>query len=393
MSVKIAVVIPTRNRASFAINAAHSLLDQDVDIFISDNSTDPAELTAFARTEKRVHYLRPPSTELSMPEHWDWAVRQAMERSQATHFNVHYDRKFSKAGIWREIVSAVSERAETLLTFPIDFISRHPAPLRLWQTPWTGKKFTIQTARVAKLITEGKVPFIGHAIPVLSNCVVPREVLSTIVKRFGSVCSSTAPDTAFMARFLALNDHYIHMDKAPGVLYGSERSNALGYMRGKGGDFADYQKTWGNRPWLEAAPIPGLNLGSNMLFHEYELVRRETGERLPPLDRAGVLEDLGTELRWVEDEQLKEELRQLLRSHGWNSQTPPLQRGQSWQSYLFQRICLARMRWFGATMETITSFSFRNDETALRYALRYPRARQESAGHLDLLEPVEAGSG
>ena len=33
-----------------------------------------------------------------MATHWDWALRQAMERTDATHFCIHYDRKITKPG-------------------------------------------------------------------------------------------------------------------------------------------------------------------------------------------------------------------------------------------------------------------------------------------------------
>lgn len=392
MTITIAAVIPTRNRASYAIAAVRSLLDQeiDLDIFVSDNSTEPDQLRDFCRGEPRVRYLRP-AAELSMPEHWDWAVRQAMALSTASHFTVHYDRKFSKPGVWAELTSAVSKRPDVVMTFPLDFVSKHPPPRRLWQTPWTGRTFLVRTARVAELLSAGQVEAIAHALPVLSNCVVPRAVLESIFKRFGNVCNSTAPDGAFLVRFLALNDRYVHFDRAAGILYGSDRSNALGYMRGTGGDFADFLKTWGDRPWLQAAPVPGVNLGSNMLFHEYELVRRETGDRLPPLAMAAVLNCLGAELRWVHGAVMKAELRQVLQQYGWNGPEPVPNPPHRWRSNVWQaHVFLAR--WFGVVPATITGFSFRDDETALRYALKYPRRAQDAADHLALLDPEEAGA-
>jgi hypothetical protein len=311
--VAIAVVIPTRNRASYAIGAVRSLLDQKIslDIFVSDNSTNPDQLRDFCRGEPRVRYLRP-SAELSMGEHWDWALRQAMALSPASHFAIHYDRKLSKPGVWADLAAAESKRPDLLMTFPVDFVAHHPPPLRVWQTPWTGRLFLVRTARVAELLSKGQVEAISHALPVLSNCVVPRAVLQSILERFGNLCSSTGPDIAFMIRFLALNDRYVHFDRAAGILYGSVRSNGLGYLRGSGGDYADFLKLWGDRAWLQASPVPGVAVGSNMLFHEYELVRRETGDSLPPLDLAGVLNDLGGGLRWVHDPRMKAHLRGIL---------------------------------------------------------------------------------
>jgi hypothetical protein len=387
MTVTIAAIIPTRNRASFAIAAVQSLLTQDpgIEIFVSDNSADPAALREFCGSEPRVRYLRPAS-ELPMPEHWDWAVRQAMERSSASHFTVHYDRRISKAGVWAKLAAAESKRPDLLMTFPLDGIAHEPPPLRLWQTPWTGKVFAVRTDRVARLISRGTVVAISHALPVLSNCVVPRAVLDSIIERFGSVCDSNAPDTAFLARFLALYDRYVHFDRATGILYGSTRSNGLGYLRGDGGDFPDYQKLWGGRPWLDAAPIPGINLGSNMLFNEYELVRRQTGDRLPPLDRAGVLDDLSSHLRWIDDSEMKAKLRSMLREHGWNGPDPKPYPGRRLSRSARQALSMFLLHRFGVVPRSMSGFAFPDDATALRYGLQYPTAARTSADHLAILE-------
>jgi glycosyltransferase involved in cell wall biosynthesis len=388
MTITIAAIIPTRNRASLAISAVQSLLTQEagIEIFVSDNSTDPEPLREFCRTEPRVRYLRPPS-ELAMPEHWDWAIRQAIEQSSASHFTVHYDRKVSKPGIWAELAAAESQRPDLVMSFPLDAIADEPPPLRLWQTPWTGKMFMIRTARAARLLSCGRVVELSNALPMLSNCIVPRAVLEAISERFGSICNSHVPDSAFLARFLALYDFYIHFDRATGILYGSSRSNGLGYLRGKGGDFGDYQELWGGRPWLDASPIPGINLGSNMLFNEYELVRRETGERLPPLDRDGMLIDLSSQLRWIDDPQLKADLRRILRDHGWNGLEPKRYRGGRRVAAVRQAIRMFLMRWFGFVPASVSGFAFPDDETALHYALKYPSVATTDADHLAMLEP------
>jgi hypothetical protein len=393
VSVRIAIVIPTRNRPELAVKAVKSLLGQKtgLDIIVSDNSSSAGKVRDFCQSRKGVHFLRPPS-ELPMPEHWDWAVRQAMALSPATHFSVHYDRKISRPGAWARVASAVAQRPDLLMTLAQDFVSHVPPPLRLWQTPWTGKTWSIRTAGVASLLANGRVVLIAHTLPILSNCVVPRDVLDRIVTRFGDLCSSTGPDSAFMARFLALNESYVHFDRAIGILHGSERSNGLGYLRGTGGDFADYQKSWGDRPWLAAAPIPGINLGSNMLFHEYELVRRATGDRLPPIDPAAALDDLSQDLKWVADPDRKAELRRILQDHGWNGAEPEPQPEPPPGWYEYQRKVLLRARWLGRVPDTITGFSFRDDAEALRHGLKYPRRAQSQPDHLAPVEPVEIGA-
>ena len=387
-AVRIAVVIPTRNRPQLAINAVRSLLDQEleIDIFVADNSTSVDRLPDFCR-ESGVHYLRP-ETELSMPENWDFAVRRAMEISPASHFSVHYDRKFSRPGSWRKLADLAGRWPDDLITFPSDFIIHQPPPLRVWQVPWTGNELAIETKRAAELLAEGKVSAISHALPIFSNCLVPRSIMEGIVRRFGNLCNSTGPDSCFMWRFLALHDRYIHMDRPQGIFYAAYRSNGLGYMRRKGGDFPDFMKTFGDKPWLDAAPIPGISLGQNMLYHEHELVRRQTGDRLPPLDRAAILEDLGSTLTWIDDPRLKEYLRGRLREEGWSGNEPEPLPKYRLNSLFWQYVSLFRLIWLKHEPPHICGFRYRNDKQALRAALRHPRQAEADLGTLALLEPA-----
>ncbi|MFL6859177.1 MAG: glycosyltransferase family 2 protein [Allosphingosinicella sp.] len=388
MSASLAALIPTRNRPDLAMNAVRSLKDQgvDIDLYVSDNSAAEGALRAFCEAEG-VTYLRPPA-ELSMPEHWDWALRQALERSPATHFTLHYDRKFSKPGHWDRIRALADRRPDRLIAFPIDHSSRVPPPLRIWQAPWTGKLYEIETARVALLLATGRVVEAAHALPILSNCVVPRGALDAIAARFGDICNSTGPDSAFMCRFLALEDRYLFADRPTGIVYASERSNGMGYLSGKGGDFADFLDTFGDREWLGAAPLPGLNLGQNMLYHEYEIVRRETGDRLPPLDRAGVLAELGQALRWVDDPARRAALLERLRREGYDGPVPGRLPRRRVRSRIVQFLWRHRAR-RGWAPPHICGFAFRSDEAAIAAGLRFPRAAQADADHLALLRPAE----
>jgi hypothetical protein len=394
MSVRIAAVIPTRDRAPLAMNAVRSLLDQDceIDIYVSDNSASPDEtLRDFCLTDARAHYVRPPH-ELAVADHWDWAIRQAMERSTATHFTVHHDRKWSKRGAWRPLHAIAARRPEMLVTFGVDFIADTPPPLRVWQTPWTGNVFVMKTTRAANLIAQARVTEIVHGLPLLTNCIVPRTILESMIGRFGSVCRSTGPDLAFVSRFLASHDEYLHADRSPGILYAPHRSSNMGYLRGTGGDFAAFRRLFGDRPWLDAAPVPGVNLGSNMLFHEYELTRRETGDRLPPLHRAACLDELAAALRWVENADTKESLVRILREHGWGGSISSLHPARRWRSVLRQTVWMFLGDRLGIAPPHITGFAFRDDDEALRSALRFPRKQQSGFGHLALLEPEKASA-
>ena len=393
LPARIAVVIPTRNRQPLAMNAVRSLLDQapELDIILCDNSTDPEPLREYCRGRARVHYLRPPS-ELSMPANWDFAVRSAMEISPATHFSVHYDRKLSKPDGWAPLAELAGRIPDRLITFGADFITAFPPPLRLWQTPWTGGAYAIESAKVAHRLATGHVGRISHLLPILSNCLVPRRILERIVGHFGDLCNSTGPDSAFMWRFLALEPGYVHCDRSTGIYYASQRSTGVGYLRNEGGDFPDFMKTYGQGQWLEAAPIPGLNLGQNLLYHEHELVRRRTGERLPPLDRAAVLDDMGSFLQWIADPQLKERFRSVLRENGWSGSEPVPYPRRAWRSIGWEMLARLRMKVHGFTPPHICGFSFRSDERALDFALRYPRRAEPDRTHIELVEPEALNS-
>ncbi|HMJ92716.1 MAG TPA: hypothetical protein VK472_01315, partial [Allosphingosinicella sp.] len=270
----------------------------------------------------------------------------------------------------------------------VDQVACEPPPLRLWQDAWTGKLFSIDSVRAAGLLSRGCVSEIANALPLLSNCLVPRTLLQSILDRFGDVCNSTSPDTAFMSRFFALRDRYLHYDRALGILYGSMRSSGLGYLRGAGGDFSDFMSLAGDRAYLDAAPVPGVNLGSNMLYHEYELVRRVSGDRLSPLDRPAILRELGSALQWIADPDLKASLGKLLAEQGWTGRVPPPAKRRL-RSVLWEWVRRHAMRRLGADWGNSSGFSFGSDEDALGHALRHPRPSGESVGHLALLAPVE----
>lgn len=388
MTAGIAVVIPTRNRDALAVAAARSLAGEGVEIFVSDNSDSPGAVRDYCEADGRIRYLRPP-TVLAMADHWEWALGQAMSLSKATYFSVHYDRNVSKPGRWRELAGAAALRPNELVTFMHDNILFYPPPRRLWQVPWTGKLYAVSTRRVAGLIAAGEVHAAGLVLPVLSNCIVPRDVLHELAARFGSICRGAGPDSVFLARFLASYDRYLHFDCAIDVLTASERSAGLGFMRRSGGDYGDFRKTLGDGPWLPLAPVPGLDIGYNLLFHDYESVRREAGERLPPLDRPAVLNSLAADLPWVANPDDRAELVRTLRAEGWTGPEPAPFGIRGARSVLYERLMLLRARWLGKAPPSVTAIAFRNDASALAHALKFPRPRQQEVGHVAVVEAEE----
>jgi hypothetical protein len=367
-------------------------------------------LASFCKTfgDARLVYMRPPH-DLLMPKNWDWAVRQTLERTDATHVTVHYDRKVTKREPLRELLAFVDRFPTRVITHAVDFISIENGVHHLWQPPHTGKLYEVRTPRVTALIAQGRVWEMGHAFPILSNCIVPRFVLERVIERFGDLCDSTGPDAAFSMRFCALFDDFLHFDKPLGVLYAIQRSNGAGYLKGGGtSEFSDFMAMWGDRPWLYAAPLPGLNLGQNMLYHEYELVRREAGdERFPLIDRDAYLRDLGDGLRFVRDPEIHQRLSAYLREQGWSGEpaiaplpSPTSSSPRSLSRRLASRIknrlraavkYESLVRFLARTgirkPASLHGFAFRSDEEALPYALKFPRTPDPTSEHLHLMEP------
>jgi hypothetical protein len=391
---RIALVIPTRNRASLTVEAVRSIVDQgrDIDVFVSDNSPSPDQsLLDFVRDLGRpeIVCLRPPAS-LHQAAHWDWAVRQALQRSPATHFAVHYDRKIMKPNALAVLESAAQSWPDVLICWSHDYVGDVPPPVRLYQPPWTGNVFALRTARIVELTSQGRATAIySHALPLLSNCLVPRSILTETIERFGDLCDSTTPDSCFAFRFAAQRDHYLHLDRPLGITYAAGRSAGGGYLRGNGGDWLDFRRSWGDRPWLAAAPIPGLNLGLNMLYHEYELVRRRsTGETFPPIQFDAYLNDLAVGLELIEDRESQAALRLVLKEQGWEGGTEP----KPVRDFIHHILLDPLDRHFGIRLRGATGRAFSDERRALRHALARPRRPATQARHLDVLEPVRVGT-
>lgn len=327
MSVVLAAVMPTRNRASLAIQGIQSVLAQkgaEVRLLVSDNSSRTEEVERLAsfcaqRTDGRLVYLRAPES-MPMGTHWNWAIRQAVRAFDPTHVTVHYDRRISRAGELALLSRIASKHPDLVITHRWDAIVKFEDRRRYQAILSEGDRglYEIDSERVLAAMASGRIGNLPVAVPLLNNCVVPRSVLDHITRRFGDVCDSVAADVSFTFRFLGMYDRYLYLSRGIGVLHAFHRSHAAGFLTGNDSDLSDLRRLWGDRPWLDAAPIAGLTVGQNMLFHEYVLAQRVFGEqRYPPIDREGYLRELASAVPMVADPVRREEIRTTLEQHGW----------------------------------------------------------------------------
>jgi len=400
----LAIVIPTRHRPDLAIAAIQSLLEArelDLTVIVSDNSTreeDVRKLAAFCSetTDARLLRIRP-TEPLAMPAHWNWALEQALSRTGATHIAVHYDRKVTRPDGLAAFVAACMRNPDAITTYACDFTVRTDGESLAWMYPGTGKLYQIRTSRVVELSSQGVIHDMGQPIPLLSNCAVPRTILERVRERFGNICDSATPDISFTYRYCALEERYFHFDRAISVLYAFETSNGLSYYRQETkNSFGDYMALWGDRPWLEAAPIPGLNLGINVGFHEYNLVQRIVGTELfPPIDHDGYLREIARGLQYLKDPDVHASVRELLEKNGWREEIPPAGPGRL--ERLLTRIfrgVRSRLLRGSVTSEPLIdpgTLTFGDEPAAVGYLRTRPHAPRAENVLLRILEAVELG--
>jgi len=326
------VVIPTRNRATIAMNAIRSVLDQpveDVRILVSDNSTSDSEredLASFCVSagfretspDERLRYVRP-AEPLSMSAHWDWAIHEALKSyPQTSHFLYLTDRMMFRKGALKEVLDLATIYPDKLISYNLDRIIDNVAPIRVEQYPATEKLFEVQTVRLSQLLSQA---LIHPAVPRMLNCIVPRSVLNRIHERFGTVFSSVSPDFNFCCRCIETEESILYYDKAPIFHYALDRSNGASVSRGEvTADSADFNA---NLP-LEssmakfATPIPQLNTAVNYAFHEYCLLKQQTNStKFFELDFQKYLQANAREVPEFVDPRLRAEMLSLLVANGY----------------------------------------------------------------------------
>jgi hypothetical protein len=396
--VKLCLIIPTRNRPALAIQAARSALAEagfELCILVSDNSAPgdgvrPLERDCRDSGDVRLHYMRPPKA-MALPAHWDWALDQALALTDATHFSVQYDRKLWKPGELSTLWQACLSSPEILLSFPNDVVLPSGERFICGQVGGTGRLYRMACERVIELTARGMVPQIGHTFPILSNCIVPRAAFERIRAAFGNLCDSSTPDAAFSFRFCALESSFHYWDRAPAVVHAFGLSNALSFFSGiPGGTWDDFVRLWGEKPYLDAAPIPDLNLGLNVCFHEYNLVRSTAaGKHFPAIERDGYLRELARALSDIEDPAQRERMRARLQAHGWREEvSPPLPLPRPGAARLLRRLAGRLLRSVGLRRPQLPP-TFASEAEAVAFLIDHPQPRLSHNPEIEIMEPVE----
>lgn len=389
--MRLAVVIPTRNRSDLAQRAIGSVLPQLPDgsvVVVSDNSTQEqhkSTLRAYVQGLARddVRYVRPPQ-DLAMPAHWEWAFSQVASIPSITHTTVLTDRMIFKRGAIHRLADLVAESPGSIISYNHDMVDDYSTPVRLHCAAWSGTTLEVTSARLLELSAA-----ISHdtALPRMLNSIVPVEHLQKIRAVFGNVFDSVAPDYCFAYRTLSQVDSIRYVDEAFLVHGSLARSNAASYARGQfSPDHADFVAKLDGGSFNPAAPVPGFETNTNTMISEYELIRRQTGQaKFVPVDLDAYFARIEVEISMIREPSVARRMRALLYDSRGTSVAVPrstwrlrLQRLPSRRpSYLVSVVLAAAVsswptkrlwRWIGAPPPRTRWFRFRDAEEAFEFA-------------------------
>jgi glycosyltransferase involved in cell wall biosynthesis len=344
----ILVVIPTRNRSDLAPTAIRSVLDQHeprVRVMVSDNSTRDSEIESLSKfcrklNDDRLKYVRPPAP-MAMPQHWEWAMQQALDDASVTHVVYLTDRMLFKRGALRKLTRAIAAHPKRVISYNVDSVFDWEYPIKIRREPWTGKTLGIDTRELAALSARSIIP---QFLPRMVNSVAPRTVLEAMRARFGNLFISIAPDYVFAYRFLVHEDMLVCLDESLLIHYALDRSNGHSLGRGIMNDaYKDFVENLGTELTLPEMPLPDLVTGFNVMLNEYRFVSEETGStKFPPIDQQAYLTYLLLDTESIEDPQARESAQKLLLNLGARPYEP---NGNSLASRSFRRKIFDKITW------------------------------------------------
>lgn len=356
--MKLAILIPTRNRGELACRSALSVVKSHtrlpVDVIISDNSTDGGEsaiIDAFlAEQAPRGVSLIRPSAPMPMTEHWQWAIAHAMSNHDASHFFILTDRMLFKEGALSNLLAVAEKYPEELISFTYDRIDDYSRPISYLPLPRTGLLYRMDTRNLLRLTAD---MVFYSCLPRMLNCIAPREMLQAVSRKYGAVFASISPDYCFCYRVLGMVSSMLYYDKSLLVNYASDRSNGASFSRGIATrDSVDFERNIAAPVLNGEAPVPGIRTVGNAVIHEYCSVRKQSADgSYPEVALRPYLDYLAGEVAAFLDSDAEFSAKKILADEGWRATL-----GFKWRllkGKLSMRLLSMRRRKFGTLDEAI----------------------------------------
>ncbi|MGI8668595.1 MAG: glycosyltransferase [Aridibacter sp.] len=311
---KLLFVIPTRNRADFAINAIRSILNQEtsgVEIVVSDNSTDGDQITELKQScddikNPDLTHIRPPKP-LPMTEHWDWAMNQVINLPEISHVAYFSDRYVFAAGLLTNLIDILIRFPDKVVSYTTNPIDDSSTPVILHQIRWSGKIFEIETSKAVHQYAQTEIL---HSMPRMINCAVPIQILESIKQKFGNYFSSVSPDYNFLSRMLDTTETFLYYDRPLFLNYGMERSSGRNILKGNfQKDATDFIKNMKTTRVNFSTPVDEIRVMPNAVMIEYYDVKiTSPTNKFPKMNREKYFTSLVENVLKYENPQMKREM-------------------------------------------------------------------------------------
>ena len=275
------ILIPTRGRPDLLRDALASALFQDFDDFevvVSDNFNDDRTqkvLDEFS-DHRRLRCIRPERL-LPMPEHWEFASRQA----EGTYVMFLTDRSVLKRHALRTIHNTINA-ADT--NVPVcswrwslyDDVTRR----EYGDIPTcTGSAQMLSSQLMAEDFTKGTSKY-PYSLPRALNSCYRKELVNSLQERHGTVFRPMSPDFTSAFLLLANINAILYIDQALFI------SQGLGISNG-GNAYAKtataYLQSLGDRDWFPQVPIK-LPLVENSIYQDYLSIQALSGGTLSQIN-------------------------------------------------------------------------------------------------------------
>lgn len=306
-----------------AIRSVLSGATDNIWLLVSDNSTIENQKSALGDfceqlSNSQLHYIQPPKP-LSMSQHWEWAMQQALQLPDADHFIYLTDRSMFKAGELSTIAKLVRQYPDEVISYDWVTIFDHLNPIVIREQPHSGQIVEISADRILALSAQS---VFTRGLPRMMTCCVPRKVIDAMKQRFGSIFTSISPDYNFCYRCLYIVNSVLFYDNAAFVSYAMGRSNGIcgiGVSTEATEDFAKQLALEGMQ-LCSATPEPAFKTGTNHILHEYCVVKAETSSpKFPEISRRKYLAKIARDILSLENPALKRELESVLKAQqGYN---------------------------------------------------------------------------
>jgi glycosyltransferase involved in cell wall biosynthesis len=267
------IVLPTIGRSNLFEEAIQSVLWQtfsDFELIVSDNSANGClkEVVARYSADTRVRYIRPES-QLSMPDHWEFATLHALGR----YVLILSDREImrpSALALLRRSIQEFSGHDEVIFWY--DDTSYH-SPGILSPGEFTGDCKLWDSKQLAEAYARFQVS-LTHLPRALNSC-YRADVAKRIRSRHQHMFFPLSPDYTSAFLLFAYTDDMVYLDRPLSLLCGSMSGNHMSLL-------IDGHKKYLSTLGVEAfthTPLP-LDTVTNLIIDDFLAIQKMVGDRL-----------------------------------------------------------------------------------------------------------------